>query len=288
MANDNTMFIPEIWSQKILKNFDAKSVMIANNLVNTDYEGEIKEKGDTVKVKQFGDVTVKDYTGSISVDDVSGSESQLDIDVEKYFAFKIGDVEEVQSDTNLINGYSERAGVAQANNTDALLLAEADSCLAGNIIGEDGTPIVLTKTNVIKYILQLGLALNKASCPKDGRYMVIPPEMEYILKDSTLNVASTMGDDSSVLRTDSIGTLGGFEFFPSQNIKMTGGGGDVFNIACGVREYLSYANQINKLRAVVMEAEFSTQISGLNVFGYKVFTQYKKLGACLKAQITVA
>ena len=52
-------FIPAIWSARLLAHLDKKHVYAS--LVNRDYEGEIRNFGDTVKINQIGDITIKDY-----------------------------------------------------------------------------------------------------------------------------------------------------------------------------------------------------------------------------------
>ena len=42
-----------------MRHLDKRHVYL--NLLNRDYEGEIKNFGDTVKVNQIGEVTIKDY-----------------------------------------------------------------------------------------------------------------------------------------------------------------------------------------------------------------------------------
>ena len=57
-------FIPEIWSARVLHNF--RKTYVFRGLCNTDYEGEIKGAGDTVRINTPGAVTVSDYAGSIT------------------------------------------------------------------------------------------------------------------------------------------------------------------------------------------------------------------------------
>ena len=55
-----TNFIPTIWSARLLRHLDKKHVYA--KLLNRDYEGEIKNYGDTVKINQIGDVEIKDLS----------------------------------------------------------------------------------------------------------------------------------------------------------------------------------------------------------------------------------
>ena len=61
-----TNFIPTIWSARLLRHLDKTHVYA--NLLNRDYEGEIKNFGDPVKINQIGDVTIKNYQKSTDIE----------------------------------------------------------------------------------------------------------------------------------------------------------------------------------------------------------------------------
>ena len=52
-------FIPEIWSGKLIENFYDATVLSA--ISNTDYEGEIRQMGDTVNIRTTPEITIKTY-----------------------------------------------------------------------------------------------------------------------------------------------------------------------------------------------------------------------------------
>lgn len=54
-----TNFIPEVWSAAILEALRAK--LVFPSLCNRDYEGDIREAGDTVHITGYDDVTVRKY-----------------------------------------------------------------------------------------------------------------------------------------------------------------------------------------------------------------------------------
>lgn len=53
-------FIPQIWDARLLNALDKAHVFA--NVVNRDYEGDIKQQGDTVKINTIGAVTIGNYT----------------------------------------------------------------------------------------------------------------------------------------------------------------------------------------------------------------------------------
>lgn len=94
-------FIPALWSARLLAHLDKNLVL--GNLVNRDYEGEIKNLGDRVKINQIADVTIKDYKKGTDLvyDDTDGTPTELVIDQQKYFALKVNDVDAAQANIDL-------------------------------------------------------------------------------------------------------------------------------------------------------------------------------------------
>lgn len=93
-----TNFIPQVWSARLLAHLDKAHVL--TNLVNRDYEGEIRQYGDTVKITQIGDITIKDYVTNTDIDDpqeLTTEQQLLVIDQQKYYAFQIDDVDAAQA-----------------------------------------------------------------------------------------------------------------------------------------------------------------------------------------------
>ena len=72
-----TNFIPEVWSAAILEALRAK--LVFPSLCNRDYEGDIREAGDTVHITGYDDVTVRKYVRghAITVDDVNDKEAAV-------------------------------------------------------------------------------------------------------------------------------------------------------------------------------------------------------------------
>src|SRR3954462_15195397 len=104
-----TGFIPEIWSGKLVEKFYASTVLAA--ISNTDYEGEIKNKGDRVKIRTKPTITIHDYDadGLLGLDRPSGGSVELFIGIGKYFSLILDDVMEVQSDLNVLSMWSDDA-----------------------------------------------------------------------------------------------------------------------------------------------------------------------------------
>ena len=81
-------FIPEVWSQKLNTMLEKDCVML--QCVNRNYEGEIKNQGDKVKIITPAEVSISTLGSSnITYDALEPTATSLVIDQKKFFAFKI-------------------------------------------------------------------------------------------------------------------------------------------------------------------------------------------------------
>lgn len=252
-------FIPTIWSARLLANLD--KTFVYPSCVNRDYEGEIKQFGDTVKINQLGNVTVKDYTGTIDdAEELNSSQILLTIDQKKYFNFKVDDVDKAQANVTLVDKGMGRAGVAIADVIDQYI---ATFVTQANIkVGNTTTPIAITKENAYDTLVDLGVALNKKNVTKQGRFVVVPPEFVGLLsKDSRFT------KNDSVLANGVVGAVAGFEIRESNNVPVATG---KYSIMAGTDLAISYAGQVTEVEAYRPEKSFSDAVKGLYVYGAKV------------------
>ncbi|MCK5318038.1 MAG: hypothetical protein KAJ55_08990, partial [Anaerolineales bacterium] len=103
------VFIPEIWSGKLVEKFYAATVLGA--IANTDYEGEIRNQGDLVKIRTRPTITIADYEANqdLAIQRPSSNLVELLIDQGKYFNLALDDVMEIQSDIDLLSTWAEDA-----------------------------------------------------------------------------------------------------------------------------------------------------------------------------------
>lgn len=265
-----TNFIPTIWSARLLRHLDKKHVYA--NLLNRDYEGEIKNFGDTVKINQIGDVTIKDYTKNDDIDapeDLSGEQKILTIDQAKYFNFAVDDVDNAQTNPKLMDKAMQRAGYGMNDVTDTfaanLLYMNA---AASNMLGSDSSPIVPTKDDAYDALVDLATLLTEANVPMDGRWVVIPAWYHGLLLKDSRFVGNGTDYNKALLEGGEIGVAAGFKVWLSNNVPNTSG--TKYKIIAGTNEAGSYAEQILKTEAYRPEKRFSDAVKGLHVYGAKV------------------
>ena len=270
-------FMPEIWSKSLLKVFD-KAVVMAK-LVNRDFEGDIQAAGDVVHVRTFGNITIQDYTRDsvINFQTLTDPMQDLVINQQKYFAFKVDDLDKAQADLNIIEGYAGRAAMAIRDVIDTHLLGQTVNVDAGNIMGTNASPISLSKTNIYSYITELGERLDEASIPAEDRNLVIPPKVKTLLLQSEeFTRSSTLGDD--VVQNGYIGNVAGFAVHVTTN--MTPNGSNVLDLLAFTPDMISFASQVSQVETVRPYNMFAHAVKGLYLYGSKTF--FPKAGAVLK------
>jgi len=269
-------FIPELWSARLLNALE--KVHVAVNLVNRDYEGQIRKKGDTVHINTIGEVTVHDYTKNADINDPEALETTdqtLEISQAKYFNFQIDDVDAAQAAGELMDKAMRKSAYALSDLADKYILKTlADGVDASNVIGGT-TAVALTADNIYENIVKLRMLLDKANVPADGRTLVIPPEAYALILQDARFTAGGGAQAEKAARNGFVGTIAGFEIYESNNCVNDGA---TFIITAQVRNACTYAEQIVETNAYRPEKRFADAVKGLHVYGAKV-TDGKQIAA---------
>jgi hypothetical protein len=122
-STGTSKWIPQIWSTKLIGKF-YKSTVFAD-ITNTDYEGEIKNRGDKVIIRTTPEISIFDYQKGMDLtySTYESAPTELVIDKGKYFAFPCDDVDRKQADINYINAWSEDAALRMKIAIDREILA---------------------------------------------------------------------------------------------------------------------------------------------------------------------
>lgn len=270
-------FIPEIWSKKLLKIFD--NIVVMKQLVNTDYEGEVKNAGDTVNVRQFGSVSIGNYTrdANITFQALTPALEQLTITTQKYFAFTVDDLDAAQADIGIMEGYSKRAAIAIRDVVDTSLLSNYVNTDAANILGSAAVPIALTSDNILDYFLRMGQLLDDQKVDQDGRNVVVTPYVKRLIKQHLAQRETPLGD--MVTKNGKVlDDFGGFGVYVSTNVPTATNAKPLLFFT---RDFISFVSQVSKVEKVRPYDMFADAMKGLYLYGHKVFTAHDGTGAVL-------
>ena len=297
-------FIPTLWSGKLLAKFYQNTML--SEIANTDYEGELKNQGDTIRIRLAPSISISDYTvgQNLSYEVPTPIFQDMQVNKGKYFGVQVNDVLAYQSDMNLMNMFTEDAakqlkiaienevffnnmvteGPAAANEG-----ATAGAISAAYNLGTDTAPIdQATPENVLKAILRMSTVLDEQNVPEDGRWLVISPYDRHLLMQSNIAQAYFTGDAQSTIRSGKIGMLDRFTVYVSNLLPrgvagkaLVAGltdpatGGAVSNakarrlMVAGTKAAMSFAMTVNKTEPLRNQTDFGDIVRGLAVYGRK-------------------
>lgn len=258
-------FIPEIWSQKLNNMLTKNCVML--QCVNRNYEGEIKNQGDTVKIITPAEVSISTVTDSaITYSELNPTEVDLVIDQKKFFAFKIGDVAQAQANQDIMEAHLQSAKNAIEEVQDAFLLGQHANVDSNNIIGGT-TAVTLDKSTIYSHFVQLALKLKNANAVNNSQkpWVVINPTIEsYLLQSTEFISAYNVADET--LREGAIGRIAGMDVLVSTNLTATD---SKYYVLAGTNEAVTFASQLSKIESLRDKDSFSDLVRGLYLYGAK-------------------
>ncbi len=265
-------FIPTVWAARLLSALDAALIYGQANVCNRDYEGNIREAGNSVKIASIGDVSIGNYVKDADIDDpdvLTDAEQTLLIDQAKYFNFYVDSIDRAQQNVNVLDEAMRRSAWGLRAVADGFLAEMmAAAVLAGNTIGTAGTPKVPTKNDAYEYLVDLGVLLDESNTPLEGRFVVVPAWFHgLLLKDDRFVKAGTYHSDAT-LANGEVGRAAGFSILKSNNVPNNTGA--KFKIIAGHSVATSYVEQIVDLQTYKPEKRFGDAVKGLHVYGGKV------------------
>ena len=265
-------FIPTVWAARLLVALEKSLVYGQTNVCNRDYEGEVRASGNTVKIASIGDVTVDDYTKDTDIGDpetLTDAEQTLLIDQAKFFNFYVDSIDRAQQNVNALDEAMRRASWSLRDYADTFLAGIMEAAVVtGNKIGTTGTPKVPTKDDAYEYLVDLGVLLDEANVPIEGRFVVVPAWFHgLLLKDERFVKAGTRRSDTAI-RNGEVGEAAGFSILKSNNVPNTTG--EKYKILAGHSIATSYVEQIVDVQTYKPEKRFGDAVKGLHVYGGKV------------------
>lgn len=241
-----TNFIPSIWEARLLAKFHESSIA---SVITTPPE---RIEGNKIIFNNVSDVAVKDYEGSVSFDDLTTSKVELNMDIKKYWAFKVDDVDAVQSAGELIDPHVEEASLSLQEAMDGAVLKEAL---------KTANTIVVTDEKAYDIIVKLNTKLNKNKVPKTNRFAVINAD---VLEE--LNLDPRFTDNYQILQNGVIegGNINGTQLVFSE--ELNSGNYAVLTLH---KSAVGFGTQLDETEAMRLQGAFADGVRGLAVAGTK-------------------
>ena len=278
-------YIPQLFAAKLIVEFYISTVF--GNITTTDYEGQIKQMGDSVTISGLPNISSKPYVAGqkLEHDDLNPDSVELLINKGQYYGFKVKNIDKVQSHIDdFASKWATHAGMAQSIEIDRIILADiyasAHASNAGATAGKksgdinlgvSGTPLPVTASTIIATIINCGVVLDEQNVPPTDRWIILPAWACGLLKQSDIKDASVTGDTVSPLRNGRVGMVNGMEVYMSNNIaSAVDGDKTAYNAMFGWKGAVTFASQLTENRIMETESDFAHIMDGLQVFGYEV------------------
>lgn len=261
-------FIPEIWSAMMLESLKKELVYAGPSVVNRDYEGDIANQGDTVRIRSISRPTIATYTkGSTTItpEQLTDAQRSLVIDQAKYFAFEVDDIDAAQTPGGELEAGLVEAVYGLRDVADQYVAALYTGAATANQIG---TVSVTTGALAYTQLRRLKVKLDEANVPQQGRYVVVPPWYHGLLLEEDKFVRVDASGTDTGLRNGLVGRALGFDVLMSNNAPLVTG--DDYAVMAGYPKAIAFAEQINKVEAYRPESAFGDALKGLHVYGAKL------------------
>lgn len=265
-------FIPTVWSEGLNRELERKCVFADD--CNRQYEGDVKKKGDTVRILGIGEpsiytMTRKDANGKINeAEELEDSSISLVMDQLRYYNYKVGDIDEYQAQGNVMEALQAETAEKLANEMDKHI---ANFALSAEVGKMHTTPQKVVKNDAPgsgeRYVLDI---LDDAIQTMQERditselVLTASPRFVKILRQAYI-IRDT--DNSLMLKNGKVGMYGNVTLKISNNVARKDG---VDHIMLRTKRAIAFAHPYTKSEAYRPELAFADAVKGMILFGGKI------------------
>lgn len=294
--NNENGFIPVIYSKKLAREAKRFTKFIERNC-NREWEGEIRAFGDTVRISLPGAESVQVAIGAGTTDvcpspnGVTPTAKQLKIDNVATFSLKFSDVEQVQSQFNLLDGYSALAMQKLGDAKDKQVMVALIKATGVGKVGDAAAPQAVTAANIYDQLIDIRMQLAEVGAINgDGFYsfkgnqeeaemlapvLTVDPKIYGLMLKSTQLTHPTANADQVIERAQK-SMMAGFEIDMNTVLStitstdVTGLADDAHIAIAATKMAVTYANQYTKVEKLRDPDCFADIVRGLELYGFLV------------------
>ena len=217
LANNVAALTPELWARTALRQYNRQCVI--GSQINHDFDDLFASPGEVVNLSKPSSFVVKRKRQGqpIIIQDYSETPLSIRLNQHLHISFLLDDRDKKRSFADLKKRYIDRAGLALAEGSDAVMAGEVYNFI-GNVSGQLGTAIT------DESLRGLAEGFSRNNCPRAGRNLIVGPGSENeILGLPTLTEEQMTGNGTPIIE-NYIGRARGFD------ISMAQGSADVTDI----------------------------------------------------------
>ena len=257
-------FVPKIWAKAIERELERKLVFAED--CNRQYEGDVKQMGDTVKILGVGKPTIsKQKGGSIILPDAENVEDtsvEMQINTVAYFNFLVDDIDKRQAVGGLMDALNTEATQELASEMDKDIAALAGTRDAKKLYSDYKAVNADNVLGTLDLALQM---LQENDVPADAKIVAtVPPWFLTHLRTAYTKLDT---DNSDLLKNGKVGRYNNILIKMSNNVYSTESGS---NIMVRTERAVAFANPLTHTEPYRPEKRFSDAVKGYVLYGTKI------------------
>lgn len=258
-------FVPRVWAKKIQHELERKLVYAED--CNREYEGQVSNIGDTVKILGVGKPTITTQVGGDIVltgaEKVESTAVSMPIMQISYFNYKVGDIDKLQAVGGIMEALSKEATLGVANEMDKYIASMAKDKLAVRYASAATT---VTKDNILSLIDNSLVKLYDNDVqPNDEIVMTVKPWFYMILKQAYTALDT---DNSKMLENGKVGRYGNVIVKMSNNVAQDTNSNDLVMIR--TKKAIAFANPKIHTEPYRPENSFDDTVKGFALYDAKI------------------
>lgn len=254
-------FIPTVWAEAINRELERAHVFVADT--NRQYEGDVKQKGDSVRILGVGKPTITTQTGKKitlnGAEDVADQSITLNINQTAYFNYKVDDIDKRQAVGGLMEALSKETSEGLADVMDKFV---ANMSLAKEAVVYNSTATTITKENILDTIDAMLVKLLENDVKRSSKItLTIPPKMAMILKQAYVDLDT---DNSKKLENGVVGKYNGIIIKESNNCAKDSSGN--YMVQLKTDRAIAFVNPMTHIEPYRPENGFSDAVKGFILY----------------------
>lgn len=259
-------FKPQVWSNEIDTKLERKCVFAG--LTNREYEGQVRNAGDSVRVLGVARPTISTTTDTnftlAEPEEVPTSATTLNINQIRTFNYMVGDIDQQQAKGNL-------KSVLSGETTNALA-EEIDSYIAGMALTKEAkmmnaSALKIETSNILTELDKAWQYLVENNVPTSETInVVMSPRFWVLLKQRIIDLDT---DNSKLIKTGQMAKYSNMNLIMSNAVATTNNGA-VDNIMVMSEKAIAYVNPLTKTEAYRPEKKMADAVKGFTLFDAKI------------------
>lgn len=261
-------FKANVMAAKIQEERDRAAVFVTDT--NREYEGVVKNVGDSVTIKGAGKVetTTTSDGQPIRLDDpkpVEGTNAIMTIKHQTTFNFMVPDIDAAQGAGGALSVYRSQAAKKIANEHDLLIAGLAKDPLARQYAT---AATKVTADNVLSLVDDVVTMLYESDVPATERIVLVAsPKFYQLLRQNLVHLDT---DNSEMLKRGALAMYNSVDIKMSNNVLKTGTNDSVDNIIVRTPKAVAFVDAITKIEGKRANNYMADEVRGLSLYDGKI------------------